>query len=42
MKDLLSNGHKTYKGDCCDTSWNNPNSKKTGPKKYKKINLDED
>ena len=36
MKDMLSNGNKIFQGSCCDTSWDNKNSKKTSRKVYKK------
>lgn len=36
MKDMQTNGTKTYKGDCCDTSWGNKNSKKRSRKNYSK------
>lgn len=36
MDDMNRNGNKTFKGSCCDTSWDNKNSKKTSRKTYKK------
>lgn len=27
--------HKVFKGECCATHWNNPNSKRNSPKKFK-------
>jgi len=34
--DMKNNGNKIFKGSCCDTSWDNPNSNKKGRKVYKK------
>lgn len=36
MKDMQTNGTKTFKGSCCDTSWDNNNSKKKSRKNYSK------
>jgi hypothetical protein len=35
-RDYEAKSHKIYRGDICDTAWNNPNSKKRYAKKYKK------
>ena len=35
MYDMQNNGHKTFKGGCCATYWDNPNSKKNSRKVYK-------
>jgi len=35
-KDQNNNGTKLFKGSCCDTSWDNPNSKKTRRKQYQR------
>ena len=35
-KDQNNNGTKLFKGSCCDTSWDNPNSKKTRRKLYQR------
>ena len=35
-KDQNNNGTKLFSGSCCDTSWDNPNSKKTRRKQYQR------
>jgi hypothetical protein len=35
-KDQNSNGTKLFSGSCCDTCWDNPNSKKTRRKQYQR------
>lgn len=36
LKDMQNNGNKIYKGDICDTSWDNKNSRKRTRKIYRK------
>lgn len=35
-KDMNGGGNKIFKGSSCDTAWDNPNSKKTTRKVFKK------
>ena len=35
-KDMETNGHRVFTGSKCDTRWDNPNSHKNSPKRYKK------
>lgn len=34
--DMIRNGTKVFRGTCCDTAWDNPNSKKKSKKIYRK------
>lgn len=36
MKDLNNNGTKVFSGSCCDTAWDNKNSKRNSRKNYSK------
>lgn len=36
MKDMRENGTKIFSGSCCDTSWDNENSKHRFKKNYSK------
>lgn len=38
MDDMNRDGNKIFKGSCCDTAWDNKNSKKKIRKVYKKAN----
>ena len=37
QRDMQEGGEKTFKGQNCDTSWKNPNSKKNTAKKYGRV-----
>ena len=36
MDDMNNNGNTIYKGDCCDTAWDNKNSNHRSRKNYSK------
>jgi hypothetical protein len=36
LKDMQTNGNKVFKGECCDTGWDNKNSKHNQRKNYSK------
>ena len=38
MHDMNTGGDKVFKGSCCDTSWDSPNSNKRGRKVFKHKN----